>query len=151
MFRIYIPAFFYSSLTISGKLTEKHKESGKILLMDDEEGVRMVTAKMLEYIGYKTVPVLNGEEAIESYMAAIADDEPFDIVIMDLTVPKGLGGKETVMLLKEIDPYVNAVVSSGYADDPAMVNYEDYGFAAAVLKPYKINELSEVLKKIHLA
>jgi DNA-binding NarL/FixJ family response regulator len=82
------------------------------------------------------------------YKQARQDDSPFDVVIMDLTIPGGMGGKEALSKLLEIDPSVKAIVSSGYANDPIMSNFEQYGFAGVVPKPYKIEDLSTVLEKL---
>lgn len=118
----------------------------KILLMDDEEGLRRVAAKMISRLGYTIEGVANGEEAIRVYQQALEKKEPFDLVILDLTVPGGLGGKATMAKLLEIDPNVKAMVSSGYSNDSVMANYKDFGFINYLMKPFSANELSRSIR-----
>ncbi|MDI6793446.1 MAG: PAS domain S-box protein [bacterium] len=121
---------------------------GRVLIMDDEEGVRDAVAQTLKTIGYEIELAVNGHEAIKLYKKAIESDQPFDAVIMDLTIPGGMGGKETIKNLLKIDPEVKAIVSSGYSNDPIMANFREYGFSAVLAKPYKIKNLSETLNKV---
>ena len=87
-------------------------------------------------------------ETLEKFKQAKEADNPYDVVIMDLTIPGGMGGKETLVELRKIDPQVMAIVSSGYANDPIMANYKEYGFAGVVPKPYRIEELSVAVQKL---
>jgi len=121
---------------------------GHILIMDDEEIIRDVACQILEHLGYDPKFAEDGEEAIEMYEKAEKSGYPFDIVIVDLVVPNGMGGRETIERLKKIDPHVRAVVSSGYVNDPVMTDFKEYGFIAAVAKPYKINEISTILHQV---
>ena len=121
---------------------------GRILIMDDEEIVREVTAIMLDKLGYEVFTVEDGEEALTLYQEAKEDGRPIDVVIMDLTIRGGMGGVETMTKLQEIDPDVIAIVSSGYSNDPVMSDYKDYGFSGVLTKPYKTKELGGVLKKV---
>jgi PAS domain S-box-containing protein len=121
---------------------------GKVLFMDDEELVRETAGDMLGYMGYDVAFARDGNEAIQIFEKARGSDSPFDVVIMDLTIPGGMGGKEAVLRLLEIDPGVRAIVSSGYSSDPIMANYRQYGFVGVVAKPYKIKDLGEALKKV---
>ncbi len=115
---------------------------GRVLVMDDEEAVREVVREMLEILGYEVELAREGAEAIEMFRKAKEESEPFDVVILDLTIPGGMGGKETVHKLQDIDPGVRAIVSSGYSNDPIMANHGKYGFRGVVAKPYKLKELS---------
>lgn len=121
---------------------------GNILIMDDEKLIRELVQFLLIKIGYKTEVASHGEEAIELYKRSIETGKPFDAVIMDLTIPGGMGGEETIKKLLEIDPKVKAIVSSGYSNDPIMADYAKYGFSGVIAKPYKIKELSKVLHDI---
>lgn len=126
----------------------RNKTSGRILIMEDEEIVGNVVIKMLDIIGYEAELAPNGEAALEKYQEGRKTGRPFDIVILDLTVPGKMGGAETLKRLLEIDPQVKAIVSSGYSDDPVMLNYREFGFLGALGKPYRIDELSGELQRI---
>ena len=147
-FSIYLPAS--DSQAATRRLDEKKVTSGKgsILIMDDEEVIRQVAGDMLEYIGFDVDFAEDGSEAIEKYKAAFESGRPYDVVIMDLTIPGGMGGKEAIKKLIEIDPSVKAIVSSGYSNDPLMSEFRKYGFAGVVLKPYQIAELNEQVSKV---
>jgi two-component system cell cycle sensor histidine kinase/response regulator CckA len=149
---------FYIYLPASPKgFSVKEKEDrlitghGKILLMDDEETVRMVTGKMLRHLGYEVEFAKDGEEAIRLYKSAKKSGRPFDAVIMDLTVPGGMGGKEAIIKLNKIEPSVKAIVASGYFNDPVMAEFNKYGFCGVVSKPFTIVELSQALHRIFVS
>jgi len=147
-FYIYLPA---SQQEILAKPTVEEKApagKGKVLLMDDEDAVREVTGRILSHMGYQVGFARDGAEAIALYKEAKESGQPFDVVVMDLTIPGGMGGKEAIRKLLEIDPQVKAVVSSGYHNDPIMAEFKAYGFSGVVAKPYLIEELSEVLQGI---
>jgi len=116
--------------------------------MDDEEFILEVTGEVLRELGYEVEVSTDGLEALKVYEEAIAAGKRFDAVIMDLTVPGGMGGKEAISRLLEIDRNAKAIVSSGYSNDPVMANFRDYGFVGVVPKPYKIEELSHTLKEV---
>lgn len=122
--------------------------AGTVLVMDDEEMVRDMVAAALEKLGYKAVCAVDGDEAIKLYTEAMDAGQPFDAVIMDLTIPGGMGGKETIRRLRELDGRIRAIVSSGYSNDPIMAHYSDYGFAGVVNKPIDISYLSRVLHEV---
>ncbi|MBV1873426.1 MAG: response regulator [Gammaproteobacteria bacterium] len=147
IFTLYLPATRESVADKSHKF-EEHKGSGKIMIMDDEEMIRLLMENMLENCGYSVIHACDGEEALKLYKEAMEKSEPFDLVIMDLTIPGGEGGKETIGKLLELDPRVSAIVSSGYSNDPVMANFKDYGFKNCLSKPYVQASLIEVLSKV---
>jgi PAS domain S-box-containing protein len=132
--------------------TERREEllsgSGRVLVMDDEPFVRDVIGAMLVRLGYEPDFAEHGEEAIVRYRDAMSGDSPFVAVIMDLTIPGGMGGVEASQRLREIDPGVRIIVSSGYSNDPVMANYRDYGFVGVARKPFRVGELSRVLDEV---
>ncbi len=147
-FTIYFPA------SVSGKAFKQIDDvqlfigTGKILLMDDEDDVRQTTGDVLKRLGYVVQFADDGAGAVELYQREKAAGQPFDAVIMDLTVPGGMGGKEALLHLLEIDPNVKAIVSSGYSNDPIMAHYRDHGFQGVVTKPYRIKDLGETLHSV---
>ena len=149
IFYIYIPASDREVLELEDlDLKSIKRGTGRVLVMDDEELVRSVAGEMLKMIGYEVEFAINGLEAIEKYRKAKIRGEVFDCVILDLTVPGGMGGEELIKELIKIDSGVKAIVSSGYSNNPIMANYRDYGFSGVVPKPYKIKELSKVLYEV---
>lgn len=116
--------------------------------MDDEEMIRAVAGAILTRFGYDVEYSQDGAEAVALYETAMKRGWPFDAVIMDLTIPGGMGGKEAIEKLHKIDPDVKAIVSSGYSIDPIIAQYTEYGFCGVVSKPYTIKELSETVRKI---
>ncbi len=147
-FHVYLPATLREPLT--GKTPEKKLVTGmgKVLVMDDEESVREVVGEMLKTAGYEYELAKNGSEALELYKRALDKGRPFDAAIMDLTIPGGLGGKEAVKKLIEIDPKVKAIVASGYFSDPVMADCRAYGFSGVISKPYDLQTLSRTLRTL---
>ena len=121
---------------------------GKILVMDDEAIIRDVATNMLTYLGYEATVAGDGKEAVDIYRRAMETGSPFDAVILDLTVPGGMGGQATIQLLMNLDSHVKAIVSSGYSNDPVISNHKKFGFKGMVTKPYRIQEMSEALSKL---
>ena len=121
---------------------------GKILLMDDDRMLREMANGMLEMLGYEVEFAENGAEAIEMYRKAKESEKPYDAVILDLTIPGGMGGKEAVKKLLELDPQLKAIVCSGYSDDPVMPNYREYGFKGMMAKPFDLQALGKVLNDV---
>jgi PAS domain S-box-containing protein len=121
---------------------------GKVLLMDDDRVLREMVDEMLEMLGYETEFAEDGAEAIEMYRKAKESEKPYDAVILDLTIPGGMGGKEAVKRLLEIDPELKAIVFSGYSDDPVMSNYREYGFKGMMAKPFDLQALGKVLNDV---
>jgi PAS domain S-box-containing protein len=121
---------------------------GRILVMDDEQMIRDLAQEMLTSIGYAAEVTRDGTEAIEVFKKARESGDPFDAVILDLTVPGGMGGREAIAQLLKVDPEVIAIVSSGYSTDPIMSDFRGYGFSGVAAKPYKIQDLSRVLYEV---
>jgi PAS domain S-box-containing protein len=121
---------------------------GRILIMDDEELVREMSTEILNYLGCESSTATNGHETIQKYIQAKENHTPFDLLIMDLTIPGSMGGVETFEKLRALDPEVKALVSSGYANDPVMANYKKYGFCGVVPKPFSVEELNVVVSRI---
>ncbi len=149
MFAIFLPAFEKETFTVKDVEEEQvYKGKGRILFMDDQEGIKRMVRLMLNKLGYEVELATDGAEAIELYKEAKASGQKFDVVILDLTIPGGMGGKETIRKLYEIDPEIKAIVSSGYFNDPIMSGYEAYGFKGAIAKPYEIKEFSKILHEV---
>ncbi|HOW54972.1 MAG TPA: PAS domain S-box protein [Syntrophorhabdaceae bacterium] len=121
------------------------KMKGRVLLMDDEEMILRSSSEMLRSLGYEVECVTEGNEAIESYIKARNAGTPFDVIILDLTIPGGMGGKDTMKKLFTMDPDVKVIVSSGYSNDPIMARFHKYGFKGVIAKPYLMEELGEVI------
>jgi len=144
-FTIYIPAARAETAVSERPLRTALYSDARILVMDDEEIVREVAAELLVALGHRVEFAKHGHEALSMYQEAKASGSSFDIVILDLTIRGGMGGLETLRKLREIDPDVKAVVSSGYSDDAVVAKYDDYGFKAFLQKPYDFDELRETL------
>lgn len=141
-FNIFIPASDSVAFLKNGNKNRQIKHGkASILLMDDEEMIRKVTSKMLEELGYRVETARNGEEAISKFKEP--GDNPFDLIILDLTVQGGMGGKETVREIRKINPSVKALVSSGYSNDLALSNFSEFGFDNYLVKPFTLSDLSE--------
>ena len=144
-FHIFIPASENGLSVTMEKRENPLAGSGRILVMDDEEIIRDVSSQILVHLGYDAEVCCDGVEALEIYRKALFGEKSFSAVIMDLTIPGGMGGKETIRKLQEIDNGVIGIVSSGYCNDPILANYADYGFRGIVEKPYSMEKLGKVL------
>jgi DNA-binding NtrC family response regulator len=116
--------------------------------MDDEEGIRSLLSEMLATKRFEVVTAKDGEEAINRYRDAMDEARPFDVVIVDLTVPGGMGGKEAILALRKIDPGVKAIVCSGYFTDPVMADYEKFGFSGVIPKPFPFSDLYALITRL---
>jgi PAS domain S-box-containing protein len=121
---------------------------GRVLFMDDEEPIRKMAEKLMKRMGLEFEAVADGKEAIDSYRKASESGRPFDLVVMDLTIPGGMGGREAISVLRAFDPKVRAIVSSGYSSDLAMSDFKKHGFRGMVAKPYDIAELACVIRSV---
>ncbi len=122
--------------------------TARILVMDDEQAILNLAREFLQMMGHQVDTAIEGAAAVSKYREAMNAGRPFDLVIMDLTVPEGMNGVDTMARLLEMDPDVSVVVSSGYADDPVISNLSSYGFQGVVLKPWPMDELRCVVEGI---
>jgi two-component system cell cycle sensor histidine kinase/response regulator CckA len=148
IFSFYLPAAAKKFVSHQEAQPELHRGKGKILVMDDEEMIRNNVGLMLQHLGYEAEFAEDGSRALELYEKAMLAGRPFDAIIMDLTVPGGMGGREAIQKLLKVDPRAKAIVFSGYSDDPVMSNFEQFGFRGFLKKPYNIQDFSEVLHKV---
>ncbi|MFQ5633010.1 MAG: ATP-binding protein, partial [bacterium] len=148
---IYLPALQKTKIQKKERSDKLVSGQGNVLVMDDDGTVRIIAGKILKKLGYVVSLVCNGEEAIQSYCKTLEAGAPYDVVILDLTIPGEEGGEKTLEKLLEIDPGVKAIASSGYSNAAVMSNYEKYGFKGIVAKPYRITDLSQVLHEVLLS
>ena len=147
-FNVYLPA---TEKEVSPEPAAEGKiisGKGRVLVMDDEEMIRTMLEDMLEIIGYEVECTSDGAEAIELFKSEKDSDQPFDVLIMDLTIPGGMGGKDAMAKIREIDSQVKSIVSSGYSSDPVVANFREYGFTGCLSKPYNTSQLSSVLDEV---
>ncbi len=145
---IYLPASQKGSSLPPDAGGKRNGGQGKILLMDDEKFLRDAIGKVIKSLGYTVETAQDGAEAVEMYGKALKEKVPFDIAILDLTIPGGMGGKETLEEIKRIDPKAKTIATSGYSEDPIIADPKAFGFIAAIRKPYAIEELQELLLKV---
>jgi CheY-like chemotaxis protein len=145
-FHIYLPV---SDEAAPEKIEEEViRGRGRILVMDDEPSLRKMVGRMLEKLGYEPESAKDGAEAIEMYKNTKESGKSYDAVILDLTLPGGMGGIDVIQKLLEIDPEIKAIVSSGYSDDPVMAKSKKYGFKGVIPKPFESVSLSKVLHEV---
>jgi two-component system cell cycle sensor histidine kinase/response regulator CckA len=119
-----------------------------VLFMDDEEHIRKMTEALLTRLGLDVTAVRDGDEAVQRYTEACRADRPYDLVMMDLTVPGGKGGRDAMQEILQVNPTARGIVSSGYSSDPVMANFRSHGFCGMLAKPYRISELSRTLREV---
>jgi len=119
--------------------------------MDDEEIVGDIAKQMLVFLGYDVVLVKDGMEAVSLYKSQLQSGDRFQAVIMDLTIPGGMGGKEAVNEILAVDPEAKVIVSSGYTNDPIMSHYTEYGFSGAIAKPFDMQSLKSIIEELSLS
>jgi PAS domain S-box-containing protein len=147
-FLLYLPASPAASGERSPAALPAAGRRGRVLVMDDEEMVRKIAAKLIQALGHDVDVAPNGDEALAKYRSARDAGRTFDVVILDLTVRGGMGGADAARKLLELDPSVNMVVSSGYSDDEVTSNYREHGFRAFLKKPYDVDELRRTLNAL---
>ncbi|MGD8764927.1 MAG: ATP-binding protein, partial [Desulfobacteraceae bacterium] len=149
---LYLPAENVNSQENSLETRQEEEISlfgeGRILVMDDEEMIRELAEEILTHLGYDFEFAQNGSDAVKLYRSALEAKIPFDAVILDLTVRGGMGGKEALQKIRQFDPHVKGIVSSGYSADPGITDFSKYGFKGAVAKPYTVEELSQELTRV---
>ena len=150
VFHVYLPACPGASAPPGSRgADESCSFSGRALVMDDEDGLREMISRMLLRIGFTHVAMTsNGQEAVKVYDEALKSGRRFNVAILDLTVPGDMGGREAMRKLRELDPNVVAIISSGYAGEPIMGNYQGYGFKGVLAKPYTLDDLTHTLRKV---
>ena len=146
-FHVYLPAAAELFKAAVKKEAVDLRGSGSVLVMDDEDAIRAFASRTLRGLGYSADAAGDGASACDMYDAAMKKNAPFDIVILDVTVPGGMGGVAALNFLKERDPGVRAIVSSGYSNDPVMWKYDEYGFIDVLPKPYTAESLGRIIKK----
>ena len=142
---IYLPASDRTDLTGAEEGYKTTASNAKILIMDDESYLCDIITQMLGHLGHHVEVAQDGSVACDKFRSARDAGRPFDLVILDLTVPGGMGGVATITELKKLDPKVVAIASSGYSDDPVMAQPDRYGFVAKINKPYIHDELAKVI------
>ncbi|MBU1076871.1 MAG: response regulator [Spirochaetes bacterium] len=145
---VYLPAVLKTRQTSVKKRVKMTQGAGRILVMEDDLKVQKTMGKILNILGFEVCFAQDGKKTEKLFRKAIDEKKPFDAVIMDLIIQGGLGGKNTINKIKQIDPEVKAIVSSGYSDDPVMADYKEYGFVDVLPKPYTIEEMSGVLNRV---
>jgi CheY-like chemotaxis protein len=148
IFYIHLPASDKKVEVVRPSHTTAARGKGRILVMDDEPLIRELAVSGLGHLGYDVDTVADGAEALQVYREARESGKPFSAVIMDLTIPGGMGGKEAIKQLLALDPAARAIVSSGYSNDAVMANFKQFGFKGVVSKPYKVEELAEAVNSI---
>ncbi|MCX7678599.1 MAG: PAS domain S-box protein [Spirochaetes bacterium] len=147
-FTVYLPAVHDAHRASFEVVHAVRETKPRVLLMDDDEAVIEIVTKFLSYLGYEFETARDGQEAITKFVQGRDELKPFDVVILDLAVTGGMGGRETLAVLKKIDPQVRAVLATGYLNDPVVLNYQDYGFADLIKKPFRLEELNRILHRV---
>jgi len=147
-FTFYLPASATMPVPVDERSEGILQGSGRILVMDDEEEIQDVLGEMLQHLGFDVDLASNGQQAVALYARAIHDGTPYVAAILDLTIPGGMGGKETLRRIKDYHPDAKVIVSSGYSNDPVMAHASQFGFSSFIAKPYNLVDLSKVLSRL---
>ena len=146
IFTLFLPASEHSFLDLAEeKSTDADNSKARIMVMDDEDLVRDMSQAMLKSMGHEVVLARDGDEALSLYEKALQSGPPIDVIIMDLTIPGGMGGKEAVRELLSLNPSAKVIVSSGYSTDPIMSAYQEYGFCGTLVKPYQRKDMARAV------
>jgi CheY-like chemotaxis protein len=148
---VYIPAVTQAGAQAPDPAPVKHKGSGTVLIMDDEDYVRQVVCDLFRSMGYKVAQAREGAEAIALFDQAEKSGQPYAITMLDLTVQDGIGGREAALEIRKINPRAVVVALSGYSDDPVISNPTSHGFSAGLSKPFQVERLAELLNRITAA
>ncbi len=150
VFRLRLPVEVYDATPAARHALHPGEPRGpaRVLLMDDDASVRASLARMIGHLGHRVDEVDDGQRALDAWQSAVRDGDPFDLVLMDLTIPHGMGGREAVRRLLELDPAARAVVASGYSKDPIMAHFREHGFVAMLEKPCELATLRRVLDDV---
>lgn len=150
-FHVFLPALINAHHAQETAMEQpQYVSTRRLLFMDDDADIRRLIEEIMDYLGHDAEYARNGEEAVEIFRRAKESGIAFDLVVLDLTVKEGMGGDKAIKKMLEIDPEVKAVISSGYVDAPIIKDYQKYGFVDAIVKPYKIEQLKELIDKLNL-
>jgi CheY-like chemotaxis protein len=148
-FTVYVPSSYSTPEPGQQNIPAITKKGrGRVLVMDDEQSIRRMVEDALTQFGYEVAGVQDGQAAIDLISQSLANGKKFEVVILDLTVPGAMGGKEAIQHLRRLDPHIKAIVTSGYSDDPIMCDFQKYGFQGILVKPYKIFDLAKILESM---
>ena len=147
-FTFYLPASSMTEATQDETPDDLVGGKGRILVLDDDEEIQEVLGKMLQHLGFEVDLANEGEKALTYYAQALEQKAPYLATILDLTIPGGMGGKETLRQIKDLHPEATVIVSSGYSNDPVLARFQEFGFSGVIAKPYNILDLSKVLSQV---
>lgn len=148
VFTIYLPATTESIPSGPSPSDTLVNGRGRILVLDDEDYILDLLHEMLDHMGYAVTCCQDGTDVIDAYQRAVAENYSIAAVILDITIPGGMGGYETFKHLRDLNPHIKAIISSGYTNSPLMANFAEYGFAGVIAKPYTVDKLQEVLFRV---
>ena len=149
-FTVYLPASYSTPDSGQQRVPTIKTARGRVLVMDDEQSIRRIAEDALTYFGYEVASVPDGQAAIDVVSQSLAYGKKFEVVILDLTIPGAMGGKEVIQHLKRVDPQIKAIVTSGYSDDPILCDFQKHGFHGSLVKPYEIYDLATILESLFL-